>query len=218
MAASGELQKIHNSCDEIEKAVETSYIKTMDLLNVIEHQIHQAEKDIYEELQTNELMHDIKTLGDQIKFNDCYVMSNNFELAKKHLGSDPIVARLQGLIRAKVELLQTKIDIQSDYVHRIIGEDAAAVDELQNFTDIHKHLEGLAGPTDNLQGDAKLLFDQIESARHKEVNQFHTLCDDHCNAFERRAMVYKDMADDKVRDNINYKFDAFKTELLKHLA
>lgn len=56
-------------------------------------------------------------------------------------------------------MLQTKIDIQHDYINRIIGEDAAAVDELQNFMDAHKHLEGMAGPSENLQGDAKLLFD-----------------------------------------------------------
>lgn len=108
--------------------------------------------------------------SEQTRSNDCYTTADNFDLAKKHLGSDPIVARMQGLIRARVELLQTKIDVQSDYISRIIGEDAAAVDELQTFKDGHKHLEALGGPTDNLQGDAKLIVDQIEGARQKEVN------------------------------------------------
>lgn len=43
--------------------------------------------------------------------------------------------RLQGLIRARKELLDSKIEVQSDHINRIIGEDAALVDELQSFTD-----------------------------------------------------------------------------------
>jgi hypothetical protein len=45
------------------------------------------------------------------------------------------VARLQSLILARVELLHCKIEVQEDYVQRIIGQDAAAVDELQSFND-----------------------------------------------------------------------------------
>lgn len=50
MAASGELQKLHKNCDELEQRVETAYIQAMDLLNIAELQIYEAENDIYEEL------------------------------------------------------------------------------------------------------------------------------------------------------------------------
>lgn len=170
MAASGELQKLHAKCDELEESVETSYITVMDKLKTAEIQINEAEDDIYEELRTLDHLEDIEEHGEEQKDTHCHISLTNFEQAKQHLGSDPIVARLQGLIRARVELLQTMIDIQHDYIHRIIGEDAAAVDELQTFSDNHKLLEGHAGPHDNLTGDAKLLVDTIEKLRQEEVN------------------------------------------------
>lgn len=123
---------------------------------------------------------------------------------KASLGNDAVVERLQNLIRARVELLQSKIDVQHDYIHRIIGEDAAAVDELQTFTDSHKLLEGIAGFTDNLQGDGKIIMEQVEKARKNEINAFHRLVDEHCNAFERRAQIYAEFADEGLRENVDY--------------
>lgn len=88
--------------------------------------------------------------GENLAETDAYTTADNFALAKAKLGSDAVVGRLQNLIRARVELLQSKIDVQHDYIQRIIGEDAAAVDELQSYTDSHKLLEGIAGSTDGL--------------------------------------------------------------------
>jgi len=50
MAASGELQKLHEKCDRLQKDVDTAYIKSMDLLTRTELQINQAENELYEEL------------------------------------------------------------------------------------------------------------------------------------------------------------------------
>lgn len=51
MAESGELQNLHKKCDELASSVDTAYIKAMDILNRTEHQINQAENDIYDDLQ-----------------------------------------------------------------------------------------------------------------------------------------------------------------------
>jgi hypothetical protein len=88
------------------------------------------------------------------------------------------------LISARVELLHSRVEVQNDHINRIMGKDAALVDELQTFNDGLALLTPLAGSSDNLSGDAKMLHEQIEKARENEISNYHRLCDEHCNAFE----------------------------------
>jgi len=124
------------------------------------------------------------------------------------------------LIKARTELLHCKIEVQRDYLRRIIGdnEDAAAEDDLKTFEDNLNEIEKLCDHSETLQGDGKMLHEQIELIKENEINNFHKLCDDHCNAFERRGEIYADFVDDSIKDDADYSFDNFKTELLKHLS
>ena len=55
MAESGELQALHQRCVDQARAVDTGYIKVMDLLDKTGQQINEAEADIYEDLVSAEL-------------------------------------------------------------------------------------------------------------------------------------------------------------------
>ena len=46
-----------------------------------------------------------------------------------------------------------------DHINRIIGKDAALVDELQTYNDGLALLTPLAGSAENLSGDAKMLHE-----------------------------------------------------------
>lgn len=71
MAASGELQQLHQRCDTVEKDVDTAYIKSMDLLTRTELQINQAENELYEELQSNhEELSEIRLHGQSLTDRD----------------------------------------------------------------------------------------------------------------------------------------------------
>lgn len=99
----------------MEAAVDTSYIKTMDLLSRSEMQINQAENDIYEDLRDNHEIEDIRMHKDG-QDSDCYIVADNYTLAQEKLPNDNVVVRMRDLIRARVELLNTKIDVQSNYI------------------------------------------------------------------------------------------------------
>ena len=133
MAASGELQKVHKKCDEMESAVDTAYIKAMDLLSRTEFQINQAENDVYEDLNSNHDLSNFKLHGESLFDHDCLVSAENYRIAKEKIPNDPLVTRLKHLIKARYELIQSKIDVQQEYVDQIIGQEPSAVYELQNF-------------------------------------------------------------------------------------
>lgn len=88
MAASGELEKIHKKCDEMEASVDTAYIKTMDLLTRTEIQINQAENDIYEDIKSNHELAGIRLHPEGLNGKECYITADNFELAKSKLPTD----------------------------------------------------------------------------------------------------------------------------------
>ena len=54
LAQTGELQKLHAKCNELESAVETGYLKVIDHLNRAIAQISQIEEDIYQSLENVE--------------------------------------------------------------------------------------------------------------------------------------------------------------------
>lgn len=118
------------------------------------------------------------------------------------------------MISVRVELLRSRIEVQQEHIHRIMGKDAALVDELQTYNDGVALLSPLASSVDNLSGDSKMLNEQIEQARQNEISTYLNLCDEHCNAFEKRAEIYKNFADKNVTDNAAYRFDTFKMALL----
>jgi hypothetical protein len=55
MAASGELQSLHQRCVDLVKAVEAGYIKVNDQLDRTAQQITEAEQEIYDELVSSEV-------------------------------------------------------------------------------------------------------------------------------------------------------------------
>lgn len=84
----------------------------MDLLNRTELQINQAENDIYEDLRTShENLSNLANHAENLNDNDCHISADNFNYAKSAHGSDPLIARLQSLISARVELLMSKIEV-----------------------------------------------------------------------------------------------------------
>ena len=54
LAESGELQELHDRCSQQAKAVESGYIKVMDLLDRTMQQVQEAEQEIYDELVDSE--------------------------------------------------------------------------------------------------------------------------------------------------------------------
>jgi hypothetical protein len=159
MAASGELQKLHKKCDSLEVSVDTAYTKTMELLNRTELQINQAENDIVEDYAESDK---IQMHEEGLNDRDSCIAVDNFKRLERKLGhNDGTVSRLRDLLTARAELLQAKVDVQHDYVSRIIGDEPLAVDELQNFKDSLKDLDGLHGSSENLQGDGKMLYEQV---------------------------------------------------------
>lgn len=82
-AASGELQKLHKQCDDLASKVDTSYLKTMDLLSRTENQINTAENDIYEELQsTHEDLSSLRFHAEGLTNTDCFITADNFALVQ----------------------------------------------------------------------------------------------------------------------------------------
>ena len=63
-----------------------------------------------------------------------------------------------------------------------------------------------------------MLHEQVEKVRQNEINTFHHLCDEHCNAFEKRADIYENFSENHLRSDAEYNFDNFRSELLKHLS
>ena len=79
-------------------------------------QINQAENDLYEDLESNHDLSNIKKHGESLDDYDSYVSADNYQLAKSKIPNDSLVSRLQYLIKARVELLQSKIDVQKEYI------------------------------------------------------------------------------------------------------
>lgn len=79
MAETGELQKLHQKCDELASKVDTAYLKAMDLLNRTELQMNQAENDIYDDLRSShEDLSGLAMHGESLGENDCHITSDNY--------------------------------------------------------------------------------------------------------------------------------------------
>ena len=129
----------------------------MEILNRTELQINQAENDIIEDFAESEK---VKLHEESITARDSCTTADNYKKLERKFGkNDDTVTRLRDLITARANLLQTKSDVQKDYITRIIGDEPVALDELQNFEDSLKDLKIFNDSTSDLQNDGKMLYE-----------------------------------------------------------
>ena len=137
LAESGELQALHQRCVDQAKAVDTGYIKVMDLLDKTGQQINEAEADIYEDLVSSELdglrRIDSGYQGDRSIFDSLSgLMSDasleNYEIVKRAAeakgDSDVIAAEksLKSLLMARARMYAAKAAIQEAMLERMSGD------------------------------------------------------------------------------------------------
>lgn len=137
LAESGELQALHQRCVNQAKAVDTGYIKVMDLLDKTGQQINEAEADIYEDLVSSELdglrRIDSGYQGDRSVFDSLSgLMSDasleNYEIVKRAAeakgDSDVIAAErsLKSLLMARARMYAAKAAIQEAMLERMSGD------------------------------------------------------------------------------------------------
>ena len=137
LAESGELQALHQRCVNQAKAVDTGYIKVMDLLDKTGQQINEAEADIYEDLVSSELdgLRRINSgyQGDRSVFDSLSgLMSDasleNYEIVKRAAeakgDSDVIAAEksLKSLLMARARMYAAKAAIQEAMLERMSGD------------------------------------------------------------------------------------------------
>ena len=80
MAQTGELQRLHAKCNELESAVETGYLKVVDHLDRAIAQIAQTEEDIYQSLDSVDRLrsHNTKSVVDVLSFASGSVSLDNY--------------------------------------------------------------------------------------------------------------------------------------------
>ena len=142
LAESGELQALHQRCVDQAKAVDTGYIKVMDLLDKTGQQINEAEADIYEDLVSSELdglrRIDSGYQGDRSVFDSLSgLMSDasleNYEIVKRAAeakgDSDVIAAEksLKSLLMARARMYAAKAAIQQAMLERMSGDQNQAI-------------------------------------------------------------------------------------------
>ena len=142
MAETGDLQKLHQSCVDLAKAVDSGFIKVMDQLDRTGQQITEAEQDIYEDLLDSELdgLRRIDS-GYQGKRSFFDLMSGvtgdaaleNYEIVRRAAeakgDSDVIAAEksLKSLLNARARLFAAKADIQEAILERTQTDHGGAI-------------------------------------------------------------------------------------------
>lgn len=94
MAQSGELQRLHARCNELESAVETGYLKVIDHLDRALAQISQTEEEIYHSCDSlNRLRsHNSKSLVDALSLSSGCVSLENFLIVEGAAEKNPEIA------------------------------------------------------------------------------------------------------------------------------
>ena len=137
LAESGELQALHQRCVNQAKAVDTGYIKVMDLLDKTGQQINEAEADIYEDLVSSELdglrrinsgYHGDRSVFDSLSGLMSDASLENYEIVKRAAeakgDSDVIAAEksLKSLLMARARMYAAKAAIQEAMLERMSGD------------------------------------------------------------------------------------------------
>ena len=137
MAKSGELQKLHTRCSDLESAVETGYFKVLDHLDRAISQIAQTEQEIYESLDTVERLrsHNSKSLVDSLSLSSGSVSLENYLIVEGAAEKNSELAQqantLKQLIGARAWVLMARVHLLEEFVDKVAKSDSAAKADLR---------------------------------------------------------------------------------------
>lgn len=137
MAQTGELQRLHAKCNELESAVETGYLKVVDHLDRAIAQIAQTEEDIYQSLDSVDRLrsHNTKSVVDVLSFASGSVALDNYIIvsgaAEKNAELQTQANTLKQLIGARAWILMARVHLLEEFVDKVGKNDSAAKAQLR---------------------------------------------------------------------------------------
>lgn len=140
MADSGDLQKLHQRCHSLDKAVEVGYLKVTDHLERALVQITQTEEEIYQSILSIKGMerlrsHNQKSVVDIVSLSTGNVSIENFLIVEGASNSNQELQThantLKQLIGARAWVLMAKVHLLEEYVNKVGKDDSAAKVELR---------------------------------------------------------------------------------------
>ena len=227
MAESGELQALHQRCVDQAKAVDTGYIKVMDLLDKTGQQINEAEADIYEDLVSAELeglqrldsgYQGDRSILDTLSgvFGDASL--ENYEIVKRAAeakgDSDVINAErsLKSLLMARARLFSAKAAIQEAIIQRMSDDQVHAVQqELDEFRETARRF-GIASESEETASSDDVYSTQLQQIFDGDMAQLMRDIDACAHSQAERAALYQSSGE------ISVDGASFREDLLRHLA
>ncbi len=176
MAQSGDLQRLHAKCNELESVVETGYLKVVDHLDRAVAQIAQTEEDIYQGLDSVDRLrsHNSNSITDALSLSAGSVSLENYLIVEGAAQKNPELAgqanTLKQLIGARAWILMARVHLLEEFVDKVGKTDSAAKAELrQTRTERDAYANAYNGDCSQVTGDAKIFKEQVDDLRRGEL-------------------------------------------------
>lgn len=168
MAETGELQALHERCNELDTNVATQFAKVMDQLDRVLAQIEEQETEIYEELIENNDLTQLRSHSSNsmtevlsgLAYSDVAV--ENYQLAQQEgAGADShseIYSSVQSLrqyIGVRAEIFKAKANVLEEVIAKINENEDSLKEDLRVFQEQAETYErAFNGDVSELSGDA----------------------------------------------------------------
>lgn len=186
MAQTGELQKLHNRCNDLESAVETGYLKVVDHLDRALAQIAQTEQDIYQSLDTVDRLrsHNSNSITDVLALSSGSVSLENYLIvqgaAEKNSELAAQANTLKQLIGARAWILMARVHLLEEFIDKVGKTDTAAKAELRDtIIERDSYANAFNGDCSSVTGDAKVFQEQVNQLRGNEMANLFKLMNEH---------------------------------------
>lgn len=160
MAESGELQKLHQRCADLNNAVETGFLKAIDQLDRANAQITQTEQEAYEGLTLDRLQsHNGDSIANVFSSNNVSIENNIIVQSAAEGNNDigPQANQIRQLIGARAAVMQAKVELLEHMISHMFKDDHAAIEDLRESKILRDEYTNAYGEdVSEVTGDAKI--------------------------------------------------------------
>lgn len=222
LQGSGALTNLHERCQVLNEASEAKYISLRDRIENVLTAVESKEDEIFEGLaedgvrgivtNSDQSESTVAKLGFDTRYLDNHFFLNralNSKEGKDTENLEKAKEQLLALNSVKISAMESLINLQQGYVDHVEPGDAAALDDLLNFTKKHEKFVKLgAGESES----SKLLQGQLSEVV-QGLDEAHSTFADYAKVNSERNEVFTNFSNDSADFS-----DKFKNGLLHHLS
>ena len=197
MAESGELQALHERCNDLDQNVATNFAKVMDQLDRVLAQIEEQETEIYEELiENNDLTqlrsHSSNSLTEVLSgLGNSDVAVENLQIAQQeganadtHSEIYSSVQSLRQYVGVRAEVYRAKAAVLEEIVAKVNGNDAALEHDLRSFQELRDTYDAaFDGEVSEFAGDAQVFYNSVSETNKGDLTELLNNINAHDQAY-----------------------------------